>query len=108
MTKTLEQLRRSEYHQQLGQKMCAAFIAQQQGITLNTALRRIHLPVGDLWLMIAEYAREAYARNIEPEVLRDDGSRLRGPIMWAEPDMAEAAQTSATRGCDAHSYERKS
>ena len=40
MAKKIEELRESEFHQELGQKMCAAFIAQQQGIALNTALKK--------------------------------------------------------------------
>ncbi len=39
--KTIEELRRSPYHQQLGSNVCAAFIARQQGIKLDTALRRL-------------------------------------------------------------------
>ena len=61
MTKTLEELRQSPYHQQLGQKICAAFVAQQQGISLNTALKKVPEPVGDLWLVVAEFARQGYA-----------------------------------------------
>jgi len=38
MTKTRDELRKSAYHQQRRQKMCAAFIAQQQGISLNTCV----------------------------------------------------------------------
>jgi hypothetical protein len=39
--------------------MCAAFVAQQQGITLSTAFKKVPDPVGDLWLMVAELARQA-------------------------------------------------
>jgi hypothetical protein len=59
MTKSLEELRQSLYHQQLGRKMCAAFVAQQQGITLSTAFKKVPDPVGDLWLMVAEFAGQA-------------------------------------------------
>lgn len=38
--------------------MCAAFIAQQQGIALSTALKKIEEPIGDLWLVLAEFARQ--------------------------------------------------
>jgi len=58
MNKSIKQLRPSTYHQQLGQKMCAAYIAQQQGITLETASQKVSEPVGDLWLMLAELARQ--------------------------------------------------
>lgn len=67
MVKTLEELRQSPYHRQLGQKMCAAFVAQQQGIALNTALKKVPDPVGDLWLVVAEFARQAYASKVDLE-----------------------------------------
>ncbi|MFL6451509.1 MAG: hypothetical protein ACJ746_28100 [Bryobacteraceae bacterium] len=69
MAKRIEKLRESEFHQELGQKMCAAFIAQQQGIALNTALKKTALPVGDLWLLLAEFARSGFAENADVEVL---------------------------------------
>ena len=65
MTKTLDELRNSGYHQQLGQKMCAAFIAQQQGISLSTALRKVPEPIGDMWLIVAEFARRAVMETID-------------------------------------------
>jgi len=58
MTKTLEELRKSEFHVALGQKMCAAFVAQQQGISLQTASKKVSEPIGDLWLILAELARK--------------------------------------------------
>jgi hypothetical protein len=54
LTRSLEELRDSSFHQQLGLKVCAAFVAQQQGTKLDTALRKLEEPVGDLWLAIAE------------------------------------------------------
>jgi len=66
--RTLEELRASDYHQQLGQKMCAAFVAQQQGISVSSALKKVELPVGDLWLMVAEYAWHGYATWVEGAV----------------------------------------
>ena len=60
MMKTLEELRRSDFHIALGQKMCAAFVAQQQGISLHTASKKVSEPVGDLWLFLAELARRGY------------------------------------------------
>ena len=66
ITKSLEELRTSPYHQQLGQKMCAAFIAQQQGTKVDTALKKVVEPVGDLWLVIAEFARNGC--SIEPDI----------------------------------------
>lgn len=56
--KTIEELRRSPYHQQLGRNVCAAFVAQQQGIRLDTAHKKIEEPVGDLWLLMAEIIRQ--------------------------------------------------
>jgi hypothetical protein len=53
----LEELRRLEWHQELGRKFCAAYIAQQQGITVATAMGAVALPVGELWLQLAEIAR---------------------------------------------------
>jgi len=57
LTRSLEELRESSYHQQLGRKVCAAFVAQQQGIRIDTAFRKLEEPVGDLWLAIAEMIR---------------------------------------------------
>ena len=68
MEKKIEELRESEFHQELGQKFCAAFIAQQQGIALNTALKKIARPVGDLWLLLAEFARRGFVANADVEV----------------------------------------
>jgi hypothetical protein len=55
--KSIEELRRSAYHQQLGRNVCAAFIAQQQGIKMDTAYKKIDEEVGDLWLLMAEIIR---------------------------------------------------
>src|SRR5271165_2708719 len=52
--KSIEELRRSPYHQQLGRNVCSAFLAQQQGIRMDTAFKKIEEPVGDLWLLMAE------------------------------------------------------
>ena len=59
MMKSIAELRESLYHQQLGRKMCAAFIAQQQGIALDTAFKKVPDPVADCWLFVAEFARDA-------------------------------------------------
>jgi hypothetical protein len=64
MTRTLEELRDALYHQQLGRKMCAAYVAQQ-GIMLSTAFKKVPDPVGDLWLMVAEFARQANAEEAD-------------------------------------------
>ena len=56
--KTIEELRRSQYHQQLGRNVCAAFVAQQQGIKMDTANKKIDEPIGDLWLLMAEIIRQ--------------------------------------------------
>jgi hypothetical protein len=42
--KTVDELRSSDYHQELGQKMWAAFLAQQQGISLNSAVKKVEGP----------------------------------------------------------------
>ena len=63
--KTLEELRSSDYHQELGQKMWAAFLAQQQGISLNSAAKKVEGSVGDLWLMVADFALQSYNDSIE-------------------------------------------
>lgn len=68
MAKKIEELRESEFHQELGQKMCAAFIAQQQGIALNTAFKKTSQPVGDLWLRVAEFARQGFDEAVDAEV----------------------------------------
>jgi hypothetical protein len=68
VAKKIEELRESEFHQELGQKMCAAFLAQQQGIALKTALEKTALPVGDLWLLLAEFARRGFAENADDEI----------------------------------------
>jgi hypothetical protein len=65
MTRRLEELRDSPYHQQLGRKMCAAYVSQQQGITLSTAFEKVPDTVGDLWLMVAEVARQANAEEAD-------------------------------------------
>jgi excisionase family DNA binding protein len=40
-----------------GNTMCAAYIAQQQGTTLDTAIKKVTDPIGDLWFFVAEFAR---------------------------------------------------
>jgi hypothetical protein len=70
ITKSVKELKRSPYHQQLGRKVCAAFIAQQQGIKLDTALRKIEEPIGDLWLLMAEVIRQQCfkATDVQPSI----------------------------------------
>lgn len=65
MSRSLEELRRSPFHQELGRKMCAAYIAQQQGIALDTAMKKVSDPIGDLWLLMAEFAREGCAGSAD-------------------------------------------
>ncbi len=55
---SIEELRQSPYHQQLGRNLCAAFIAQQHGTRMDTASKKIEEPVGDLWLLVAEIIRQ--------------------------------------------------
>ena len=81
MTKTLEELRNSSYHQQLGRKMCAAFVAQQQGIALSTAFKKTEEPIGDLSLMLAEFAVQAVGKAMDVAFRSDTNQRSSGPIM---------------------------
>jgi hypothetical protein len=67
MSKMLEELRQSSFHQELGRKMCAAFVAQQQGVTLSTALKKVPDDVGDLWLIVADFAERTVNAAIESQ-----------------------------------------
>ncbi len=67
MSKTLDELRKSAFHQELGRKMCAAFVAQQQGVSLNTALKKVPDHVGDLWLVVADFAEQTVHEAIESQ-----------------------------------------
>jgi hypothetical protein len=67
MSKKLEELRQSSFHQELGRKMCAAFVAQQQGVTLNSALKKVSEPVGDLWLIVADFAERSVGKAIDSQ-----------------------------------------
>ncbi len=78
MTKNIDELCNSGYHQQLGQKMCAAFIAQQQGISLNTALGKVPEPIGDVWLIVAEFARRSVMETIDVDCLSKSFGNLPG------------------------------
>ena len=63
--KTIDELRSSSYHEQLGKKLYAAFLAQQQGISMNTALKEVEGPVADAWLFVAECALQAHHTCVE-------------------------------------------
>jgi hypothetical protein len=63
--KRLDELRSSDYHRELGQKMWAAFLAQQQGISLNSAVKKFEGPVGDGWLLVADFALQVYNGSVE-------------------------------------------
>src|SRR5215472_9346541 len=63
--KTMDQLRDSPYHQQFARKLCAAFIAQQQGTSLGTAFKKVPEPLSDTWLIVAEFARQAAMKDID-------------------------------------------
>ena len=67
MKTTMDELRNSPYHQQFARKLCAAFIAQQQGITLGTALKKVPEPISDTWLIVAEFARQAAMDDIDEQ-----------------------------------------
>jgi hypothetical protein len=65
--KTMDELRNSPYHHQFARKLCAAFVAQQQGITLGTAFKKVPDPISDTWLIVAEFARQAAMESIEEQ-----------------------------------------
>ena len=81
MPKTIEELRHSPYHQELGRKMCAAFVAQQQGITLSTAMKKVPDQVGDVWLMVAEVAERAVGQAIDVQFPSDGAPQTTGLLM---------------------------
>lgn len=62
ISKSVDELKKSPYHQQLGRNVCAALIAQQQGTKLDTTWKKIEEPIGDLWLSMAEVIREQYCK----------------------------------------------
>jgi len=59
--KTLRELRSSDYHQELAHKLWAAYVAQQQGISMNLAFSQTRGTMSDAWLMLAELALAAHA-----------------------------------------------
>ena len=63
--KTIDELRRSSYHEELGQKLFAAYLAQQQGISMNAALKQVKAPMADEWLFVAECALQAHNACVE-------------------------------------------
>lgn len=63
--KTIAELRDSSYHEELGQKLFAAYLAQQQGISMNAALKQVTGPMADAWLFVAECARQAHNACVE-------------------------------------------
>jgi hypothetical protein len=81
LAKALEELRQSPLHQELGRKMCAAFVAQQQGITLNTAMKKVPDKVGDPWSTIAEFAERAVGEMFDAQYQSDDARRSPGLLM---------------------------
>jgi hypothetical protein len=62
--KTLDELRDSSYHQELGKKLWAAYLAQQQGISVASAIKKVDGPVCDEWLMVAELALLAHESRV--------------------------------------------
>jgi|HubBroStandDraft_6_1064221.scaffolds.fasta_scaffold1681766_1 hypothetical protein len=75
MSRTLEELRQSSFHQELGRKMYAAFMAQQQGVTAGTALKRIPDHVGDVWLIVADFAEQAVGKAIDLQFPSQDSPK---------------------------------
>jgi hypothetical protein len=67
--------------------MCAAYIAQQQGIGLDTAIKKVSDPIGDLWFLLAEFARDGCAGSAD----------LNGPAALT-PRNTEFVTGSAIRG----------
>ncbi len=67
MKKTMDELRNSPYHQQFARKLCAAFIAQQQGTSLGTAFKKVPKPLSDTWLILAEFPRQAAMKDIDEQ-----------------------------------------
>ena len=65
MKRSPEKLRHSPYGQGLGRKMSTADIAQELGITLDTAIKKVSDLIGDLWFLMAEFAREGYAARAD-------------------------------------------
>jgi len=61
--------------------MCAAFVAQQQGITLNTAMKKVPDQVGDVWLIVAEVAERAVSRPIDLQFPSEDALQTAGLLM---------------------------
>jgi ribulose kinase len=98
VAKTVEQLRQSPYHQELARKMCAAFVAQQQGITLNTAMKKVPDPVGDLWLVIADVAERAVSEAIDIQFPSDGTAQSTGLLMWAAASNGITDDHAASNG----------
>ena len=78
--KSIAELRQSGYHQELGRKMCAAFIAQQQGVALSTAFKKVPDPILDMWLVVAEFAHRAWTQNIDRQFGLSEGREIE-PVM---------------------------
>jgi hypothetical protein len=78
--KSVAELRQSGFHQELGRKMCAAFIAQQQGVALSTAFKKVPNPILDMWLVVAEFAHEAWTNHIDQQFGLSEG-RESGSVM---------------------------
>lgn len=67
--KSIDELRDSPFHQELAHKLWAAFVAQQQGISMNTALKKTDPEqfgerISDAWLIVAEIAIKAYEDQV--------------------------------------------
>jgi hypothetical protein len=77
----VKKLRGSQYHQELGRKMCAAFVAQQQGVTLNTAYKRVPDQVGDLWLMMADFAVRMTSESLDAQFPSEAKRHSAGSLM---------------------------
>ena len=60
--------------------MCAAFIAQQQGMGLSTAFKKVPGQILDVWLVVAEFALEVRTQNIDQLLGPSDGREV-GPVI---------------------------
>jgi len=75
----MDELRNSPYHQQFARKLCAAFVAQQEGISLGTAFKKVPEAISDTWLIVAEFARRAVMEDIDKQF----GACLAGKVNTA-------------------------
>jgi len=54
-------------------EVCAVFVAQQRGIRVSTAFKKIPDQILDVWLGVAEFALEVWTQNIDQLFGPSDG-----------------------------------